>query len=382
MTSLAMVAQATIADGASGATWVVSAMFCGVAVSGVLSGRLASLGRPATIVAVGEAFRFAILIFAALCEAQQTYHLACLNLLLYAADGVIVPNRWQSIFGSVSGDRAKNDLIAKLQTVESISSMGAPLVAGLLFSWFGLSVSFYINSILVLPSLIFWSQAIWGRTSFAPNRTGVLLGYRLLFASTQLIQLNLARVVSGMAIPVWAIYIPSLLHNRFGPNFPIMQGLLAGAAVLSMLLCPRLIASMPRFKPLNGVERSQMIAKICLPVLYLGLIASHFEDIEFFGLALASCAFGAFLPSIKTCIISVGHRITEQEHFALIASAGDSLSRFAAAATSVLVGLLIGLSGSPAIQMSVVGILLSFASLAVFGIDRIGRLKVLSVAKQ
>jgi len=183
---------------------------------------------------------------------------------------------------------------ALFSTIQSTSTITAPLVAGLLIA----SVS--ITQFLVLPFLLFASAAWWNsRLRFLAVDTSLLAttdtpsfvtefkeGYRYLFRQPVLTTLVLMAIVLNFFFVAFEILLPIILLDRLQFT-PFRFGLVESALGAGLLVASLLLA-LPRFtvkRPLRTIFESLFLIASCyaLPALaLLGYVPSTLLLLPFF----------------------------------------------------------------------------------------------------
>lgn len=338
--NLGLIAYATLAFGAAGATGTVFGSLLAVAVAGPLSGLLSF--HPRTLVLFTEGCKAGMLPIAVAAGVSDLTALASVAFLWHLAEGVGAAQRWHCLFSLFPRTEGRPAFLDRLQHGEAAVSVMVPLASGLVFAYGGgLHAIAVLSALLALLATALWRRLPANRITYLPARRDPWAGYRILSRTRGLILMNMARIVSGLAIPVWAIYLPLLLQHQFGARFPIAQGAisaLSAAAMLTSGMALRRLAPALHDHP----ELSRRLALGALACMGSGFgLAAVFPGLVMPALLLIALAFGVFLPNIRSALITLGQRITPAESVGVVVAAGDSISRLAAAALSMLFGVLL-----------------------------------------
>ena len=362
--NLGLIAYATLAFGAAGATAVVFGSLLAAAMAGPLSGLLPF--HPRTLVLFTEGCKAGLLPLWVLTGIADLTTLAAVAFLWHLAEGLGAAQRWHCLFSLFPRTEGRPSFLDRLQHGEAAVSVLAPLVSGGVFAYGGgLHGIAVLSALLALLSAALWRRTPGSRIAYRPAKKDPSTGYRMLLRSRGLVLMNAARIVSGLAIPVWAIYLPLLLQGHFGARFPIAQGAVSGvsaAAMLASAMAIRRLAPSLRDHP----KLSRQLALGALACMGSGFgLAAVFPDLVMPALCFVALAFGVFLPNIRSALITLGQQLTPAASVGVVVAAGDSISRLAAAALSMLFGVLLHALAPGAGQIWLVCACLLFAMLGV-----------------
>lgn len=199
--NLGLIAYATLAFGAAGATATVFGSLLAVAVAGPLSGLLSF--HPRTLVLFTEGCKAGMLPIAVAAGLSDLTALASVAFLWHLAEGVGAAQRWHCLFSLFPRTTGRPAFLDRLQHGEAAVSVMVPLASGLVFAYGGgLHAIAVLSALLALLATALWRRLPANRITYLPARRDPWAGYRILSRTRGLILMNMARIVSGLAIPV------------------------------------------------------------------------------------------------------------------------------------------------------------------------------------